>query len=101
LQWACQSVADLLGVIGPSSCNKRGRERGDPRGFVNLSTKILGAATPLLGASVALDFYLIARIITLDRAIAQASAAAIAFVIVFLWFLLPRIDALRDLLRRS
>ena len=72
------------------------------RGFVNLSTKILGAATRLLGAaSVAFDFNLIARVITQDRAIALASAAVIALVIVFLWFLLPRIGPVRDLLRRS
>jgi uncharacterized protein DUF6328 len=71
------------------------------RGFINLATKILAAATPLLGLSVALDFYLIARVITQDRVAALVSAAAIGFVIVFLWFLLPRIAPLRDFLRRS
>ena len=71
------------------------------RGFVNLSTKLLGAATPLLGAGVALDFYLIARAITQDRTIALLAAGAIAGTIAFLWFLLPRVGPLRDLLRRG
>ncbi|HSW94703.1 MAG TPA: DUF6328 family protein [Patescibacteria group bacterium] len=97
---ACAITAMTL-LMTPALYHREAESGWISRGFVNLSTKILGAATPLLGASVALDFYLIARVITLDRAVALASAAAIAFVIVFLWFLLPRIDPLRDLLRRS
>lgn len=69
-------------------------------GFVNLSTKILATATPLLGMGVALDFYLIARVITQERGVTLAAALAIAAIIVVLWFLLPRVTPLRDLLRR-
>jgi hypothetical protein len=97
---ACSITAMVL-LMTPALYHREAESGWISRGFVNLSTKILGAATPLLGASVAFDFYLIARVITQDRAIALASAAAIALVIVFLWFLLPRIGPLRDRLRRS
>ena len=96
---AC-SISAMVLLMTPALYHREAERGWISRGFVNLSTKILATATPLLGASVALDFYLIARVITQDRAIALAAAVAIAFVIVFLWFLLPRITPLRDALRR-
>jgi hypothetical protein len=100
LAMACSIIAMVL-LMTPALYHREAESGWISRGFVNLSTKILGAATPLLGASVALDFYLIARVVTQDRGVAIAAAAALALVIALLWFLLPRIRPLRDLLRRS
>ena len=94
-------ISAMVLLMTPALYHREAESGWISRGFVNLSTKILATATPLLGLSVALDFYLIARVITQDRLVATVSAAAIAFVIVFLWFLLPRIEPLRDLLRRG
>src|SRR5438067_7779570 len=97
---ACAIVAMAL-LMTPALYHREAESGWISRGFVNLSTKLLGAATPLLGAGVALDFYLIARAITQDRTIALLAAGAIAGTIAFLWFLLPRVGPLRDLLRRG
>ena len=100
LAMACSIIAMSL-LMTPALYHREAESGWISRGFVNLSTKLLGAATPLLGASVALDFYLIARAITHDRTLALLAAAGIAAMIAFLWFLLPRIGPLRDLLRRG
>lgn len=96
---ACAIVALAL-LMTPALYHREAESGWISRGFVNLSTKILAMATPLLGAAVALDFYLIARVIMQDRALALVAGLAIAAVIVVLWFLLPRLAPLRDLLRR-
>src|SRR5437868_15456835 len=81
LAMACSIIAMSL-LMTPALYHREAESGWISRGFVNLSTKILATATPLLGASVALDFYLIARVITQDRGAALASGAAIALVIV-------------------
>lgn len=96
---ACAIVALAL-LMTPALYHREAESGWISRGFVNLSTKILAMATPLLGAAVTLDFYLIARVIMQDRALALVAGLAIAAVIVVLWFLLPRLAPLRDLLRR-
>jgi hypothetical protein len=97
---ACSITAMVL-LMTPALYHREAENGWISRGFVNLSTKILAAETPLLGASVVLDFYLIARVITKDPGAARAAALGIAAVIVLFWFLLPRIRPLRDLLRRD
>ena len=96
---ACAITAMVL-LMTPALYHREAESGWISRGFVNLATKILATATPLLGAGAALDFYLVARVITQDRAIALAAALGIAAIIVLLWFLLPRLSPLRDLLRR-
>ena len=96
---ACSIVAMTL-LMTPA-LYQRAESGWISRGFVNASRRILVAAAPVLGAGVTLDFYLIARVIIGDRALALAAALTIAAMIVFVWFVIPRIVPLRDLLRRS
>jgi hypothetical protein len=94
------AIIAMVLLMTPALYHREAESGWISRGFVNLSTKMLGTATPLLGLSVTLDFYLIARVITLDRGVATGAAAFIASVFVLLWFLVPRIAPLRDALRR-
>jgi hypothetical protein len=97
---ACSIVALVL-LMTPALYHREAESGWISRGFINLATKILATATPLLGASAAIDFYLISRVITQDAVVAAVCAGGLALVIVLFWFLLPRIHPLRDLLRRN
>jgi hypothetical protein len=95
------TVSALVLLMTPALYHREAEPGWVSRGFVNLTARILRTATPLLGLGVTLDFYLIARIVTGERAVAIAFAAVLAGVIALFWFLLPRVHPLRDFLRRG
>ena len=95
---ACTVLAMAL-LMTPALYHREAEPGWISRGFVNLSARLLRTAMPLLGASVALDFYIVARVITLDRALAVVLAVALAAIITFLWFMLAAVRPIRDALR--
>ena len=67
---------------------------------MNPCTRVLSAATTPLALSVTLDFYLIARLISGEIAFTAVAAVLILGVAMVFWEVMPRVAALRGLMRR-
>jgi hypothetical protein len=79
----------------------RQRESGyDSAGLVRLASRLLTASTYPLIAAIALDLYLIGRLVGGSVAAGIVTMAAVLLPAVLLWHVMPRSDALREWLRR-
>ena len=92
-------IGSLVLLLTPAEYHRTAESGWVSQGFVNLSTRLLTAATPLFALSVTVDFYLIVRVVTSDRLIAALAAALVLVLIAFFWFVLPRAKPLARALR--
>src|SRR5947209_15252512 len=80
-------------LMTPAAYHRQTGPREVTAGFITVSTRLLMASMPLLALGICLDFYLIARLVLGG---AGAFPAAVVFALfVGLWFVLPRVRALR------
>jgi hypothetical protein len=95
------AVVALSAYMAPAIYHREAEAGWISAGLINVSTKFLAIATPLLGASIALDFFLIARVVTHNAELAAGSSLTIILLIALFWFGVPRIKALRSFFRRN
>lgn len=81
-------------IMTPAAYHRQTGPRHVTAGFITVSTRLLMASMPLLALGICADFYLIARLI-LGGGPGAAAAAGVFAVFVGLWFVLPRVRALR------
>jgi hypothetical protein len=94
----CNVVAMVL-LMTPPLYHRQHESGYDSAGMVRLASRLLTASSYPLIAAVALDLYLIGRLVG-GSAVAGAVAAAIALVLAAtLWYAMPRSAALRERLR--
>ncbi|WP_218578912.1 DUF6328 family protein [Vineibacter terrae] len=85
-------VAIAAALLMTPAAFQRQAERGIiSRYFVDLASRLICAALLPLAAGLALDIYLIARLILHSAALACSIAAVLWLVLVGLWFLYPRV----------
>lgn len=96
---AC-SVVTIVLLFTPAMVHRQRESGWATQGFVNASSKLMTAASFPLSLGLAIDFALVARVITQDALIALAFAIATLALIAFFWHILPRTDPLLVKLRR-
>ncbi|HEX2884899.1 DUF6328 family protein [Vineibacter terrae] len=85
-------VALAAALLMTPAAFQRQAERGIISGhFVNLASRLICAALLPLAAGLALDIYLIARLILHSVALAGSIASVLWLVLIGLWFLYPRV----------
>jgi|SRR5690348_7905287 hypothetical protein len=85
-------VALAMGLLITPAAYHRQVERGAvSREFVDLASTLLSLALMPLIAGLAIDAYLLVRLVVHDTAPALACAGALALVLVGLWFGLPQL----------
>jgi inorganic pyrophosphatase len=87
-------------IMTPAAYHRQTCPREVTAGFIKLSTRLIMASMPLLALGISADFYLITRII-LGSVAGALATAAVFLVFVVLWFVLPRVRALRDVLEEG
>lgn len=93
-------VIALISYMSPAIYHREVEAGWISAGLINVSTKFLAIGTLLLGTGIAIDFYLICRVIIHEWSLAVAAAAAVVGFIVLFWFGVPRLAPLRALFRR-
>jgi len=88
-------------VMAPAAYHRQTGPEEVSEGFINLATRLLLWSMFPLMISIALDFYLIARLI-LDNSILSflLSLALLSWFATF-WFLLPRLQTFQKIVRRG
>jgi hypothetical protein len=85
-----------MGLIMAPAAYHRQAERGIiSRRFVDLASRLLTWALLPLAVGVALDTYLISRLIFVERTFPIAAAVVVAVVLFGLWFILPTLARTR------
>lgn len=96
-------LLDILALVLLSTppLYHRQRESGyDSAGLVKLASRLLTASTYPLIAAIAVDLYIIGRLVGGGAAAGLVAAAAVLVPAVLLWHVMPRSDRLRAWLRR-
>jgi hypothetical protein len=88
-------------VMTPAAYHRRHGAREVTDTFIHVSSLLLLGSMVPLAAGLALDFYLIARLVVEGRALAAAFGAALFALLVFFWFVFPRMHALHAALARA
>ena len=94
------NVIALVFLLTPATYHRRRESGYHSEGFVNLASRLLSVSTIPLIVSVALDLYLIARLVFGSVAPALGLSLAVLVFALFWWQALPSVPALRDRLRR-
>ncbi len=81
-------------LMTPAAYHRQTGPREVTVGFITVSTRLLMASMPLLALGICADFYLIARLL-LGTAPGAILATAVFAAFAGLWFVLPRVRALR------
>lgn len=96
---AC-SVVTLILLFTPAMLHRQRESGWATQGFVNVSSKLMTAASVPLSAALAIDFALVGRVITGNAAAAITIAVLTLATVTFCWHILPRTDPLLVRLRR-
>ncbi len=78
-------------IMAPAAYHRQAERGIISRRFIDLASRLLTLALLPLAAGVALDTYLITTLILRDAATALAAAAAVAMLLVALWYGLPQL----------
>jgi hypothetical protein len=89
----------LLLLLTPAAYHRQAESGWVSQGFVNLSSRLITAATPLFALGMTLDFYLLVRAVSENTTLALAAAVVILVVTAVLWYGVPHIRPLARLLR--
>ncbi len=84
-------------VMTPAAYHRQTAPRQASGGFIRLASWLLLIALVPLIVGIALDFYLLARLILIDRALSAFLAIVLAAIFVAAWYLLPHIGALQQI----
>jgi hypothetical protein len=94
------NIVAMVLLITPPLYHRQRESGYDSAGLVKLASKLLTLSTYPLIAAVALDLYLIGRLVGGSLAAGLATATVVLLPAVLLWHVMPRNDALREWLRR-
>lgn len=78
-------------IMTPAAYHRQSNPREVTARFILLATRLLLASMPLLAIGIAIDFYLIAKVI-IDGVFARILALVLLAVFFALWFVLPRLE---------
>ena len=92
-------IVSLLLLLTPAAYHRQTESGWASQGFVNLSSRLITAATPAFALGVTIDFYLLVRAVSDDRALAAVMALAILLIASVLWYAVPRVKPLARYLR--
>lgn len=81
-------------IMTPAAYHRHTGAQKVSRRFIRISTLLVLWSMPPLALSLCVEFYLVARIIT-DGGIASIAAALLFAIFLALWFVLPRLEALK------
>jgi hypothetical protein len=93
------TLVALLMLLTPAAYHRQAEPGWVSRGFVNLSSRLMTGATPLFALGMTLDFYLLVRAVSEDIRLAWLAAALILAIAVVLWYALPNVKPLAQILR--
>src|SRR5437762_4050939 len=93
-------IVSLLLLLTPAAYHRQAESGWASQGFVNLSSRLITAATPAFALGVTIDFYLLVRMVTENPYVAAAVALITLAMTAFLWYGIARIKPLAKLLRR-
>lgn len=94
------TLVALLLLLTPAAYHRQAESGWVSQGFVNLSSRLMTGATPLFAIGMTLDFYLLVRAVSENTALAVVMAAAIFVIAALLWYGVPRVSPLAQILRR-
>lgn len=83
-------------IMTPAAAHRQISAGAMTRAFITASTRLLLWSMVPLALGICLDFYLVARLILGDGALVPILASALFGLFMVLWFLLPRVRALRE-----
>lgn len=89
----------LFLLLAPAAYHRQAESGWATQGFITLSSRLITSATPIFAVGLAIDFYLLVRLASDDRAIATVFAVAILIVAATLWYAVPHVKPLARLLR--
>jgi hypothetical protein len=88
-------------VMAPAAYHRQKDPEAVTEGFIVVATRLLLYSMFPLMFAIGLDFFLIARMITNSVLLSVALSALLVGVFSVCWFVLPRSNALQNLLRRA
>ena len=86
-------------VMTPAAYHRQAEQHSVSENFISLASRLLLLSMGPLLLGICLDFYLIANVILVNEGISIALSLVVLFVFTALWFLLPRMAALKQLAR--
>jgi hypothetical protein len=86
-------------VMAPAAYHRQTCPKEVTLGFLTVATQLLLWSMFPLMVGICLDFYLIARLILNSELLSLVLSLGLLFMFSTLWFLLPRLKILRDILR--
>jgi Family of unknown function (DUF6328) len=86
-------------IMAPAAYHRQTAPQHVSSAFIDVSTRLLLWSMLPLAASICVEFYLISRVI-LNSSYAALPAAVLFLIFVALWFVLPRMRALRKAIAR-
>jgi hypothetical protein len=92
-------IVSLLLLLTPATYHRQVESGWVSQGFVNLSSRLLTAATPAFALGITADFYLLVRFVVEDRVAAAATAVLVLAIAVALWYAVPHVRPLALFLR--
>ena len=99
--WAMfATLVALLLLLTPAAYHRQAESGWVSQGFVNLSSRLITAATPLFALGITLDFYLLVRAVSKNMTLALSMALVVFAITAVLWFGVPHMKALARILRR-
>ncbi len=88
-------------VMAPAAYHRQTAPRQASGGFIRLASWLLLIAMVPLLLGVALDFYIVARLILLDVGLSILLAIVLAVIFVLAWYVLPHLRPLLDMTGRE
>jgi hypothetical protein len=94
------TLVALLMLLTPAAYHRQAESGWASQGFVNLSSRLITGATPLFAIGITLDFYLLVRAVSENATLALVMALLILAITVVLWYGVPHVKPLAEILRR-
>ena len=91
-------VVSIALVMTPAAYHRQVEPESVSRQFTRISSRLLLLGMAPLAGAIAIDFYLVAHLISRNSTASALVAAALAAVFVLLWVVLPRAARLKRLL---
>jgi hypothetical protein len=93
------TLVSLLMLLAPAAYHRQAEPGWASQGFVNLGSRLITGATPAFALGMTIDLYLVVRAVSESVMLAALAAVILLAIAVFLWYVVPRVDAIGGLLR--
>ena len=93
------TLVALLMLLAPAAYHRQAESGWASQGFINLSSRLITGATPLFALGMTIDFYLLIRAVSQSTPLALLLAMAILGVAIFLWYVIPHVGPIAQILR--